>query len=87
MQIEGSAVPAHYGMRTDDHKLIHFYGKGLGKKGSTEGWITPDTWELYDLQKDPYELKNEYDNPDYEEVIEELKEELYELKARYGDEE
>ncbi|MFC2080375.1 sulfatase [Bacteroidota bacterium] len=87
MQIEGSAVPAHYGIRTEDFKLIHFYGKGLQKKGTTVGWDTPDTWELYDLQKDPYEVKNEFENPEYSEVIKELKAELYELKEGYGDKE
>lgn len=87
MHIEGSNVPAHYGIRTDRYKLIHFYGEGLGKKGSTEGWKTPDAWELYDLEKDPMELMNIYSNPENKELIEDLKQQLYTLKAKYEDEE
>jgi arylsulfatase A-like enzyme len=87
MQIEGSAVPVHYGIRTEKHKLIHFYGKGLSKKGSTVGWATPDTWEMYDLEKDPLEMQNIYEDEDYQDLIDRLKEKLYELKAQYGDEE
>lgn len=85
MHIQGSFVPAHYGIRTDRYKLIHFYGKGLGKKGSTEDWITPDTWELYDLYKDPYELNNVYDDPEYSAEIPGLEKELYQLKEHYRD--
>jgi hypothetical protein len=87
MQIEGSFVPAHYGIRTEKYKLIRFYGRGLGKKGSTEGWETPQSWELYDLEKDPYEMNNVYDHPDYQSVIEDLTSQLYELMAYYGDSE
>jgi arylsulfatase A-like enzyme len=85
MQIEGSNVPAHYGIRTERYKLIFFYGRGLGKKGSTEDWITPAAWELYDLQEDPMELKNLYGLPGYEAVTQELKNELNQLKVYYGD--
>ncbi len=87
MQIEGSNVPVHYGIRTDRYKLIHFYGKGLGKKGSTEGWETPDAWELYDLAIDPFEMQNVYDQAENAVLIESLKEKLYALKAGYGDQE
>jgi arylsulfatase A-like enzyme len=85
MHIEGSNVPAHYGLRTDRYKLIHFYGKGLGKKGSTESWETPDAWELYDLKNDPLEVENIYEKPENAELIESLKKELYLLKSQYGD--
>jgi len=85
MQIEGSNVPAHYGIRTEKFKLIRFYGRGLGTKGSTEGWDTPQTWELYDLEKDPLEMHNVYNSKDYQDVIIELKEELFRLKEAYGD--
>lgn len=30
-------------------------------------------WELFDLAKDPLELKNEYSNAEYSHVVEELK--------------
>ncbi len=64
-------VNRHYGMRTDRYKITHFYELG--------------EWEMYDLQRDPYELNSVYDDPFYEETREELKEELYALQEAYGD--
>jgi len=78
-------VPAHYGIRTEGYKLIFFYGRGLDRKGSTEGWITPAAWELYDLEKDPLELNNIYGQAGYESITMELKQELNDLKKKYGD--
>ena len=54
-------------------------------KGSTEGWITPAAWELYDLQEDPMEMNNLYGQPGYEILTRELKTELNRLKGKYGD--
>jgi len=85
MQIEGSNVPAHYGIRTEKYKLIFFYGLGLGRNGSTEGWVTPAGWELYDLEEDPKELKNLYGQPGYEAITSQLKEGLSQLKSEVDD--
>lgn len=64
-------VPAHFGIRSERYKLIFFYGT------TTEGDNpTPVAWEFYDLKKDPSEMKNEYENPTYRELITELKAEL-----------
>jgi arylsulfatase A-like enzyme len=52
-------VKRHYGIRTDRYKLIHFYND-------------IDEWELYDLQKDPMELRNVIDDPVYNNVRENL---------------
>ena len=54
--------PAHYGVRTADHKLIHYYGAGLGVPGASDKVFDPE-WELYDLRKDPSELHNVADDP------------------------
>tara|TARA_Y100000385_G_C12924617_1_gene564098 strand:+ start:130 stop:441 length:312 start_codon:yes stop_codon:yes gene_type:complete len=32
-----------------------------------------DEFELYDLQKDPFEMKNQVDNPDYKNIQDRLK--------------
>ncbi|MDP7016379.1 MAG: sulfatase [Pirellulaceae bacterium] len=64
-------VARHNGVRTDRFKLIHFYQF--------------DEWELYDLEKDPDELKNEYGNPSYAAVVAELKGELARLQKETGD--
>jgi arylsulfatase A-like enzyme len=66
------AVKRHYGVRTKRYKLIHFYHD-------------IDEWELYDLQKDPHELNNIYDDPSYTSIVKELKDELVRLRKKYKD--
>ena len=65
-------VKRHYGVRTKQYKLMHFY-------------YDIDAWELYDMKKDPNELHNVYDDPSYANVVAELKAELKRLRAIYGD--
>lgn len=48
-------VHKQYGVRTKRYKLIHFYDD-------------IDSWELYDLKKDPSEDKNLINNPEYENI-------------------
>jgi len=64
-------VTRHYGLRTDRYKLIHYYLNG--------------EWELFDLQRDPYELRSLYDDPIYADTVRELKAELVGLREHYGD--
>ena len=77
-------VPAHYGVRTKDYKLIFFYGLPLDAPGARTADTQPG-WELYDLRKDPQELQNVYGNADYAEIAEKLKAELLRLKSDLGD--
>ena len=65
-------VQRHYGIRTDRYKLIHFY-------------YDSDTWELYDLEKDPSEMNNVYNNSAYADVQKDMHEKLVALRAKYGD--
>lgn len=67
-------VKRHYGIVTREYKLAHFY-------------YDVDEWELYDRLKDPMEMKNEYDNPEYADVVARLKEELAALREKYQDSE
>lgn len=76
--------PAHYGIRTDRWKLIFYYGLPLDATG-TKQEETPAGWELYDLENDPFELNNLFENPDYSYIINELQIKLDELKMKYGD--
>ena len=46
------SVKRHYGIRTSDCKLIHFYND-------------IDQWEMYDMKADPQEMRNVYDDPAY----------------------
>jgi len=81
-------VPAHYGIRTKEYKLIFFYGLRLDAPGCEAPHCLEPTdpgWELYDLKNDPFETKNVYSNPQYAAVVEELKTKLFEMKEKYGD--
>ncbi len=77
-------VTAHYGVRTDRYKLIYYYGDPLDVIGAVPKPMEPE-WELFDLEKDPLELKNEYDNPAYAETVIELKDKLKRLREQYNE--
>ncbi|WP_346237528.1 sulfatase [Niabella insulamsoli] len=62
----------HYGIRSDRYKLIHFY-------------YDVDEWELYDLAKDPQEMKNVYADPAYASVRKMMHRKLNKLRKQYKD--
>ena len=64
-------VPRQYGIRTERHKLIHFYQF--------------DQWELYDLETDPDELHNLYGKKEHAELTAGLKKQLKALREHYDD--
>jgi len=72
--------PGHLGIRTKDYKLIFYYG--CNYEG---GYRTPPAWELYDMQNDPKEIRNLYDDPAHAEIVKDLKIRLAELRTRVGD--
>ena len=76
--------PAHFGVRSSRYKLIHYYGKPLGMK-SANAQTTPASWEFYDLETDPYEQKNLFNDPSYKDLIEEMHLVLKSEKAFYQD--
>jgi arylsulfatase A-like enzyme len=65
-------VKRHYGVVTEDYKLIHFY-------------YDVDEWELYDRKKDVNEMNNVYNDPAYADVVKELKKKLADLRIKYKD--
>jgi arylsulfatase A-like enzyme len=65
-------VKRHYGVRTDRYKLIHFY-------------YDVDEWEMYDLETDPKEMRNIYNDPAYANIRGMLHKRLEELREYYGD--
>ena len=65
-------VQPHYGIRTQNYTLAHFY-------------YNIDVWELYDLKKDPGQVKNIYKDPNYAEVTAELKVKLKNLMIKFED--
>ena len=72
--------PGEMAIRTKTHKLIYFYGCDYQGKNQT-----PPAWELYDLAKDPEELRNVYDDPAYATVRDELKTQFAKLRKDIGD--
>ncbi|HCC71785.1 MAG TPA: acetylglucosamine-6-sulfatase, partial [Bacteroidales bacterium] len=77
------------------YKLIFFYGcdftnihggKEVTKYGGNRYWVnTPVAWEFYDLEKDPGEMKNRYNDPEYREIIEDLKLELKDMREELNE--
>ena len=65
-------VKRHYGIATERYKLMHFY-------------YDIDEWELYDLEKDPKEVRNVYNDPAYADVQKDLHARMEELRKKYGD--
>ena len=76
--------PAHMGVRDERYKLMFLYGDPLGLKGSDKEPSTP-AWEFYDLKNDPYEDRNQYQNPKYADIIEKLKIKMCKLKNKIND--
>jgi arylsulfatase A-like enzyme len=65
-------VKRHYGIKTKRYKLIHFY-------------YDIDEWELYDLKKDPNEMRNVYNDSAYALVRKQMHGKLEEMRKKYGD--
>jgi arylsulfatase A-like enzyme len=84
MHLADHGVPAHYGVRTKQFKLIYYYGKALGSSGAIDRDTAPE-WELFDIARDPHEMNNLYGDPKHERVVHELKAELTRLRKQYRD--
>ena len=66
------SVKRHYGIRTADFKLIHFYND-------------VDEWEMYDLKNDPSELNSVFGKPEYADKQAELISLLKKIQKQYKD--
>lgn len=65
-------VAPHFGVRTSvGYKLVHYY--------------QTNEWELFDLNKDPLEMKSLYDDADYATIRDSLKERIAALQKQYSD--
>ncbi|MGF1485473.1 MAG: sulfatase [Opitutales bacterium] len=62
-------VPAHDGVRTLEHKLIHFYERG--------------EYNLFDLAKDPAEMASVHDDPSYADIFAEMKRRYFAARERW----
>ncbi|QQL44642.1 sulfatase family protein [Sulfuriroseicoccus oceanibius] len=68
-EIGEHAVPQHYGVRTSRYKLFYLPGT--------------DEWQMFDLEKDPNELRSVYGEPAYAKVQNALKDEYNRLREVY----
>lgn len=66
------SVKRHYGIRTKDFKLIHFYND-------------IDCWELYDERRDSKEMHNVYDDSEYADVRRYMLSLIDSVQTVYGD--
>jgi arylsulfatase A-like enzyme len=73
--------PACIAIRTKRYKLILFYGTWMMDDAPS----TPPAWELYDLKLDPTEDNNVIDNPEYAEIIEQMKKDLKVRRTELGE--
>ena len=63
-------VKRQYGIKTDRYKLIHFYDD-------------IDTWEFYDLEKDPKEQNNLIDAEEYQAEVKMMHQKLNSVQQHY----
>ena len=84
MQLAHHYVPAHYGIRTADYKLIFYYGLPLDATDAVQEKSKPG-WQFFDLHSDPDETIDLYRDPNFSATIASLKDQLLALKAEVGD--
>lgn len=65
------AVRRHCGVRSKRYKLIHYY-------------YDLECWELFDLERDPDELNNCYDDPEYQKIKDRLAQEILRWQTELG---
>lgn len=76
---------SHYGIRTHDYKLICYYSDGMGLEATGDANY-PIEWEMFDLNADPREMNNVYDDEQYADIRADLYKQLCELQQEIGDE-
>jgi arylsulfatase A-like enzyme len=67
-------VAKHFGVSSERYKLIYYYDP-------------VKSWELFDLKKDPQEMKNVYKDPTYQKVVDSMKKQLLKIAKEYKDDE
>lgn len=77
--------PGHFGIRGQRYKLAFYYGNGLKSNEYSKGQEPQKYWDFFDLEKDPNELHNAYNDKEYSDLIKKMKKELLEERAALGD--
>jgi len=68
--------PGHFGIRGKRYKLAFFYGNGLKKNEHKDSEAPTQYWDFFDLQEDPNELRNAYNDLKYQDIIKKMKKEI-----------
>jgi arylsulfatase A-like enzyme len=87
---DAGAPPKHVGVRNQRYKLIYYYGLTTAFEEddeSEEEAVPPPEklWEFFDLQRDPYEMFNLYQDPGYADIVKEMKQRLVRLMEEVED--
>jgi hypothetical protein len=67
----GWGIPQHNGVRTKNYTLVHYFES--------------NEWDLFDLKKDPGQMQSVYANPEYADIVQNLKTEIETLRRQYGE--
>merc|ERR1712228_777929 len=67
------SVSRHYGVKTSEYKLIHFYAPEI------------NAWELYDLTEDPNEMNNLYSVESHSSVRDTMHATMSDVREKYTD--
>lgn len=89
-------IPAHLGIRTKKYKLMLFYGYHYNQDmmgARAAHWTpvtnyimrTPAAWEFYDLERDPKEVINRYNDPKYKQIIADLKKKIKQKRVELNE--
>jgi len=62
-------VPKHDGIRNKQFKLIHYY--------------EIDVWEMFDLENDPNEMNNVFEDGEYAKIRLNMEKKYYDIREEY----
>nr|WP_299073376.1 sulfatase [uncultured Allomuricauda sp.] len=77
--------PGHFGIRGQRFKLAFYYGNALKVNRYTKENQPTKFWDFFDLEKDPNETHNAYNDEEYQDVIKEMKAEILRQRETLGD--
>ncbi|MEO9512826.1 MAG: sulfatase [Flavobacteriaceae bacterium] len=77
--------PGHFGIRGKRFKLAFYYGNALKVNGYTKENQPKKFWDFFDLEKDPSEVHNAYNDAEYQDIIKEMKAEILKQRETLGD--
>jgi len=77
--------PGHFGIRGERYKLAFYYGNGLKENGFSKENQPKQFWDFFDLEKDPQETHNAYNDAEYQDIIKEMKVEILKQREALAD--